>query len=187
MPKVIIIHGNGGCTGHMHWYPALKRQLEAEGLEVITPTMPDNILARAEYWLPFLKDKLNTDENTILIGHSSGAVAAMRFAENNKIYGSVLVAACHTDLGDENETLSGYYDHPWQWDQIKANQHWIVQFHSTDDPAIPVEEARHVHQKLGTEYIESTGEGHFTSRARQEEGFPEIVAIIKQKLGLGGT
>ena len=42
-------------------------------------------MARAKYWLPFLK-KLGEDEETILIGHSSGAVSAMSYAENNKIY-----------------------------------------------------------------------------------------------------
>lgn len=171
----------------MHWYPALKQQLEAEGLKVITETMPDNVLAREEYWLPFLKDNLQADENTILIGHSSGAVAAMRYAESNKIYGSVLVAACHTDLGDSNEKISGYYNRPWQWDKIKANQNWIVQFHSTDDRGIPVEEARYVHKMLDSEYIESSNEGHFTSRYRRDAGFPEIVAIIGNKLGLANS
>src|SRR5438552_351050 len=124
LPKVIIIHGNGGATGKHHWFPSVKRALEAESIETITETMPDNFLAREKYWLPFLKDELHADENTILIGHSSGAVAAMRYAENNKIYGSVLVAACHTDLGDEGEKISGYYNRPWQWDKIKANQKW---------------------------------------------------------------
>ena len=36
-------------------------------------------------WLPFMKDELGVDENTIIIGHSSGACAAVRFAENHKV------------------------------------------------------------------------------------------------------
>lgn len=43
-------------------------------------------------------------------GHSSGAEAAMRFAETHHVKGLVLVSACVTDLGDENERLSGYYN-----------------------------------------------------------------------------
>jgi len=37
------------------------------------------------YWLPFLKDELKADEYSILIGHSSGSIAALRFAEENNI------------------------------------------------------------------------------------------------------
>ena len=36
-------------------------------------------------WLPFMKDELGVDENTIIIGHSSGACAAVRFAETHKV------------------------------------------------------------------------------------------------------
>ena len=33
---------------------------------------------RRSIWLPYMKDELKVDENTIIIGHSSGAVAAIR-------------------------------------------------------------------------------------------------------------
>ena len=75
--KVILIHGNGGSTASDIWLPWLERELTRLGLEVINRTFPDNVKARATYWLPFL-DELGADENTILIGHSSGAEAAMR-------------------------------------------------------------------------------------------------------------
>jgi hypothetical protein len=47
------------------------------------------------------------------VGHSSGAEAAMRFAEGRRVAGLVLVAACHTDLGLPSEAVSGYYSRPW--------------------------------------------------------------------------
>src|SRR6185437_16522502 len=98
-----------------------KLGLEKLGLKVLDPQYPDPTLARAKFWLPFIKS-LGADEGTILIGHSSGAEAAMRFAQDYKIFGSVLVSACYTDLGIEEEKLSGYYDTPWQWEKIKNNQ-----------------------------------------------------------------
>ena len=60
--------------------------------------------------------------------------------------GAVLVSACHTDLGDENERESGYYTGEWQWERIKANADWIVQYGSADDPFIPKEEMDLVHE-----------------------------------------
>ena len=174
--KAILIPGNGGSVPSDGWRPYLEAELPRLGIEVINKQFPDSVLARAEYWLPFIKE-LGADESTILIGHSSGGVAAMRYAETNKILGSVLVGACHTDLGDESEAVSRYYDHPWDWEAIKANQKWIIQFHSTDDPFIPVEEARFIHEKLGTEYHELTDKGHF-----QQTEFPELVEALKTKI-----
>lgn len=143
--------------------------------------LPDPDLARKEFWLPFIQ-KLGADENTIIIGHSSGALAAMRYVEQNKILGSVLVGACYTDLNDENEKRSGYYDGSWKWDSIKKNQQWIIQFASTDDPFIPIEEARHIHEQLETEYYEYDNQGHFGHGAQPKNKFPELVEALKKRI-----
>lgn len=182
--KVIFIHGNGGgdINAPDGWFPWVKKELEKHGLQVISQNFPDPVYARKEYWLPFL-EKLGVDENTILIGHSSGAVAAMRYAENHQILGSILVSACYTDLGMKSEAISGYYDSSWLWDDIKNNQQWIIQFHSTDDPLIPIEEARFIHKHLQSDYIEDSNQQHYGYPVDKLE-FPEIVTKIKQKLNL---
>ena len=181
MQKVILIHGNGGSTINDNWFPWVKNELEILGLEVIAQTFPDNQLAKEEVWLNFLKNDLKADENTIIIGHSSGAVAAMRFAEKNKTFGSILIGASYTDLGEELEKESGYFDSPWKWDRIRNNQNWIIQFASTDDPYIPIKEARHIHEKLNTQYFEFTNRGHFSWDVKAKE-FPEIIEEVKKKL-----
>src|SRR5205823_3085454 len=124
------------------------KELEQMGLEVIAREFPDDILAREIYWVPFLKNDLKADENTILIGHSSGAIAAMRYAEKNRLLGSILVGGYYTDLGLETEKVSGYFTRPWDWQAIQNNQQWIALFASVDDPWIPIEEPRFIQQKL---------------------------------------
>lgn len=156
-------------------------KLEKLGLTVIARQFPDTPLARASYWLPFLKNDIQADEHTILIGHSSGALAAMRFAQQNNILGSILIGTAHTDLGIERERLSGYFDQPWDWQAIKNNQQWIVHFASTDDPWISIDEPRFIHEKLNSEYYEYTNQGHFGGDYYKPE-FPELVQIIKNKL-----
>ncbi len=181
MIKIIFLHGNGNSTPNDNWIPYAKAALEKLGFTVIARQFPDAYLARASSWLPFLKNELQADENSVLVGHSSGALAAMRYAEQNKILGSVLVSAMHTDLGIESERLSGYFDTPWNWDAINNNQNWIVQFASTDDPWIPIKEPRFVHQKLGSEYYEFTNQGHFGGDYYKQT-FPELVEAIARKL-----
>lgn len=174
--KIILIHGNGGCTAGDYWLPWVERELAGDGLTVINRTFPDNVKARASFWLPFLEE-LGADEHTILIGHSSGALAAMRYAEDHRLLGSVLVGVCHTDLGDSFEAASGYFATPWRWEQIRANQSWTAVLHSTDDPHIPVAEARFVAARLRCSYFEFTDRGHFVGAT-----LPEVTAFVRRRL-----
>jgi predicted alpha/beta hydrolase family esterase len=175
--KAIIIPGNGDDNPEDKWFPYVQRELEKLGIKVTNVKFPDPVLARKEFRLPFI-EKLGADENTILIGHSSGAVAAMRYAENYKILGSVLVGSYTSHLGDENEKKSGYFDIPWDWKAIKDNQKWIIQFASTDDPFIPIEEPRKIHNELETIYHEYTDQGHFGGHDGKFE-FPEMIEAIR--------
>ena len=176
-PTVILIPGNGGCSPADAWYPWVERELTALGCLVINRQFPDSVQARARFWLPFI-EALGADANTILIGHSSGAVAAMRYAETHQILGSVLVGVCHTDLGDRFEAQSGYYAAPWQWKQIRDNQQFTAIFNSTDDPHIPIAEARHVAAHLKASYYELADRGHFV-----DSRLPEVVEFIRRQLG----
>jgi len=176
--KAIIIPGNGNTDITENWFQNVKNELQKLGLEVVAENMPDPALARKKYWLPFIKEKLSTDDS-ILIGHSSGAVAILRYLEGNKAKLAILVGVCYTDLGDEDEKKSGYYDEPWKWDKIEKNAEKIVIFASRNDPYIPISEALHIKDKINAEYHEYSNEGHFGADVNKTE-FPEIIAIVKK-------
>lgn len=183
MKRVILIHGNGGGTGSDNWFPWLKRELQKLDVVCEAPDMPDPIGAKAAVWLPYLKNDLHVTEDTILIGHSSGAIAAMRYAETNRIGGSVLVGTYYTDLGYEDEKESGYFDTPWNWEAIKRHQPWVIVFASEDDPYIDISEPQLIRDKLGAEYYELTGQAHFGgSGPREKLEFPELLEVLRQKL-----
>ena len=179
--KAIFIPGNGGGSPQDNWFPYLEKELPKLGVAVTNVQFPDAVLAREEFWIPFI-ESLDADENTILVGHSSGAAAAMRFAETHTILGSVLVGAYHTDLGYEDEKKSGYFNRPWNWEAIKNNQKWVILFASTDDPFIPIDQAHFVHDHLGADYHEYTDQGHFGHGAQPKLEFPELVEALKGRL-----
>jgi len=179
--RIVIVPGNGcaGAIERFNWYAWLRDVLLADGYDVRLQSMPDPYEAKESIWLPFIHEQLQADENTVLVGHSSGAEAGMRFLERWPLRGLILVSACHTDLGVENERKSGYYDRAWEWEKIRANAGWIVQFHSADDPFIPVQEARHVAGNIKSEYIEHSDRGHYLSRQMQD-----VVDVIRRKCPL---
>lgn len=178
-PRIIFIHGNGTEHWSFGWAGWLKNELDSLGFETFFETMPDSIIARAEYWLPFLKDHVKAGENDVLVGWSSGAVAAMRYAEENKIKGSILISPCYTDLGDEMEKQSGYYDKPWQWDKIKACQDRIALIWGDNDPYIPQSEFEFIAKKLNPTQIKIQGAKHFIERKE----FPELLQYVKEVYG----
>eukprot|EP01080_Neovahlkampfia_damariscottae_P009661 gene9661-1868_t len=173
--KYVILPGNG-CTNvkEANWYYSLQKELIKLNLNAVLENMPDPFVAREKNWIPFIEKELKADENTILIGHSSGAVASMRYAENHKIKGMILVSACWTDLGEANEKASGYYSRKWEWDKIKKNCDFIVQLHSKNDPFIPMDESDFINKNLNSKYFVYDDLGHFMF-----EKFPELLEIIK--------
>lgn len=183
MKRVVLLHGNGGGSGEDNWFPWLKYKLEKLGVVCETPDLPDPIEAKSSEWLPYIANVVKADEDTILVGHSSGAIAATRYAETNKLAGLVLVGTYYTDLGYEDEKASGYFDAPWDWQAVKKNAAWIVVYASTDDPYIPIDEPRLVKDKLDAEYYEFNDKGHF-GYDRDTPDFVELLGVLKEKLGL---
>lgn len=50
--------------------------------------MPDPVAAREGVWLPFMRRELGVGPDTVVVGHSSGAAAAMRLAETDRVAGA---------------------------------------------------------------------------------------------------
>ncbi|KAF9576512.1 putative hydrolase rbbp9 [Mortierella alpina] len=190
MSRVILIPGNGNDNAeNSMWYPsAIDSLTEAKDPatgQLLFPgggvlrTFPDPYDAHEENWIQFMEDTIEIGEKDVVIGHSTGAAAIMRYVESREVKGVVLVSAYHSDLGDASERESGYFNRPWDWDAISRNSSWITQFSSPNDPLVPIEEQRQVASKLsGVDYVELPGRGHFI----HDRTFPELVANIIQKM-----
>ncbi len=179
--KFLFIHGNQSVSWRFAFAPWLKNELEKLGFETFFETLPDPIFARAEYWLPFLKNHIKG--NDVIIGWSSGAVAAMRFAESNKLKGSILIAPSYTDLGDTLEKKSGYFDNPWDWKNIKENQNKIVLIYGDNDPYIPQDQFEFIASKLNPVVIKVPDGKHFQEYTQ----FPLLLNYIKNNYSFCGV
>mmetsp|Transcript_4922 Transcript_4922/g.10580 ORF Transcript_4922/g.10580 Transcript_4922/m.10580 type:complete len:194 (+) Transcript_4922:51-632(+) len=180
--KIAIVPGNGCTPVHRcNWYSWLQKQLHnPPSVQCLLKDMPDPYTAREAIWLPFMREQLSCDENTIIVGHSSGATAAVRYAEKYKCRGIVLVSAYTTDQGDSNERASGYFNRPWDFGTARSNCEFVVQFGSEDDPFLPWEEQQQVADGLGAELHRYTDRGHF-----MDPTFPELADTIRQKISQG--
>ncbi|KAJ3069889.1 putative hydrolase rbbp9 [Podochytrium sp. JEL0797] len=178
--KVLIVPGNG-CGGDIrpyNFYGWAEAALQDRGFEAVLPGpygMPDPVGARRDIWLPHIRDKMGCDSESVLVGHSSGAAAALRFAEENKLRGLVLVAAYDDAMGDDCEQASGYFDGPFDWQKIQDNCGFIVQFAGAKDSLVPIAIQRRVSAALSpkVQYKEDPRGDHFF-----EPPFDELIAAI---------
>ena len=178
-PTVIICPGNG-CSNirQSNWYGMLYEQLIKRDIPCICNDFPDPLHARRDQWIPFIRSMANehatSNDQVVLVGHSSGAQAALRYTEKYPAVGCVLVSATYSDLGDAHERASGYYPqpgsggnknetNPYLFDAMKANCPMWYQFHSDDDPFIPLREAEKIRDGLGLTdtYHMLPGRSHF--------------------------
>ena len=194
MASVVIVPGNGAGCASANFYPRLRASLQRAGHAVRLQEMPDADAAREAIWLPFIAGELGAGADTLLVGHSSGAVAGLRLAEGSRLGALVLVSVTPSDLGDANERASGYYSRPWQWARIRERVPRIVMFASTDDPFIPLALQREAAAGLRGapappghtfEYVELSGRSHFFS-AQQAEITDACLALCAE-LAAGGA
>lgn len=173
-PRIIFIHGNGATHWSFAWSPWFKHALGQAGFPTFFETMPDSVIARSAYWLPFLHDHVKAGKDDVLVGWSSGAVAAMRYAEKHRLLGSVLISPSYTDLDDELEKQSGYFDAPWDWHAIRSNQANIALVWGDNDPYIPQTQFQFIARQLRPTELRIVGGKHFIERRT----FPEVLEYI---------
>lgn len=96
----------------------------------------------------------------------------MRLLEsgNPKLLGVILVAAAYTDLGDEDEARSEYFNRSWNWEMMKEGAEHIVLFHGTE-----MNDANHF------TFIEMANKSHFF------RPWQEILGVFDDKFGNGCT
>jgi len=174
--KVVLIPGMG-CTpvATSNWYTwfatEMKKRPDVDCC--IVEDFPDPYKCRESIWMPHVQSLIGSSDdaaNTIIVGHSSGAACAMRLLEQTALTtplaGCILVAAAYTDLDDEDERLSGYFNRPWNWERMaQGASKKIVLFHGTDDHLIPIQEARYIAEQLefseNFDFREMPGNSHF--------------------------
>ena len=79
--RFIVAPGNGGCAAHTqdaNWYGWLDGELKKRGHESVVVNWPDPYICHQRNWIPFARDELKADEHTVVVGHSTGALLAMR-------------------------------------------------------------------------------------------------------------
>ncbi|MDB5178746.1 MAG: hypothetical protein JWN01_689 [Patescibacteria group bacterium] len=184
MKTAIILHGTLGSPSG-NWFAWLKNELEKRGLQVWLPQLPRPEQPSLGEWAAFVQQEcpFDIDAETLIVGHSSGAILALILAQQNPhpIGAIAAVSVFHDNsLGWEpNNSLFGV---AFAWDTIRANTRQFLFVHSDDDPYVPLGQARYVAQKCASNTIVIPGQGHFNlEKSPSYTRFPKLIELIENQ------
>lgn len=187
MRNALILHGTDGSSKE-NWFPWLEKELQKNGYKVWTPNLPQankpNIQRYNEYI--FANKEWQFTEETIVIGHSSGAVAILgllqALPETVKVKACYLVGSFKNDLGWA--ALKELFIGPFNFEKIKTKSQLFYFIHSDNDPHCPLEHAEYLHDKIGGELIVLPGQKHFSVGTYGEKyrEFPYLLQLILKDL-----
>lgn len=165
MKKALILHGTDSNSKD-NWLSWLKDEFESRGWEVWVPDLPQADAPNMSRYNDFIfrNKEWTFDEETIVIGHSSGAVAILdllqHLPKNTSVRACYLIGAFMNDLGWDS--LKELLEEPFDFDLIKSKAKKFTFIHSDNDPYCPLEHAKYLSEKLNGELIVKEGQGHFS-------------------------
>ncbi|MGH7203889.1 MAG: RBBP9/YdeN family alpha/beta hydrolase [Candidatus Levyibacteriota bacterium] len=186
MKNALILHGTDASSKD-NWFPWLGKELEQQGWQVWAPDLPKANKPNIERYNRFLfsqKEFASINEETVMIGHSSGAVAILGFLQalpaEIRISHAILVAAFRNNLGWES--LNELFAVPFDFEKIKQKATKFTLIHSDNDPYIPLEQAAYLKEKLGGELIILKGQNHFSEVMDPKYNqFPFLIELLNKE------
>ena len=183
--RFVILHGAFGHPGE-NWFPWLADQLREKGLEVIVPTFLTPERQSISAWKQvFSKVVGSLEENTVLIGHSTGAIFIPSILENlqQPIRAAYFIGGFWGDLGSEvfDSLNRTFYETEPDWQKVRVNAHILRAYYGENGPYVSRKPFDLLCYKLEIEPVLFPKGGHFNSEAGFDE-FPELLQDIEDRV-----
>lgn len=181
MKNALILHGTGGSS-QGNWFPWLKTELEARGYKVWVPDLPLSEKPNIGRYNQYIFENWHLNKDSIIIGHSSGSVAALGLLQHLpvdlQIDKAILVAGFKDNLGRED--LSELFERPFNFPKIKSHCRKFILIHSDDDPYVPITHGEFIRDQLDGDLVVLDGQKHFSTGTIGEVylRFPQILDYI---------
>jgi predicted alpha/beta hydrolase family esterase len=187
LKSAVLLHGqpdkeeyfdsNAPSASNAHWFPWLQKQLLVNGIHAQTPEVPNCYELNYDIWLKEVA-RFKINEETILVGHSTGAGFWIRYlSERPDIkVGKVVLVAPWIDPFDEFRT--GYFKFDYD-SEIFARTGGITIFVSEDDEKSVHKSVELLQEKIkDVKIIRFKDKGHFTENSLGQKEFPDLLEEI---------
>jgi predicted alpha/beta hydrolase family esterase len=184
MKTAIILHGTLGSPDG-NWFTWLKTELEHKGLTVWLPQLPNAEQPSLKEWQRYINEQcpFPINEETLIVGHSSGAILALVLAQDTmEKIGAIVGASVFYDNSMQWQPNSKLFDVQFDWAAVGEGVSELLFIHSDNDPYVPLDQAQFVATKTGGELVVIPGEGHFNlERSENYKQFPKLLEILEDR------
>jgi leucyl-tRNA synthetase len=160
----VLLHGFTG-TPKANFFPWLKAQLEKTGARVDVPALPNTDNANIDEQVTFVEKHVKLTERTVLLGHSLGAVVALKVLVKSKTRIAKLILAggfLEPKFKDHERPFAKTTDWKIDFSAIRKHVESVTVLRAREDYAVPEEQAEKLHHALGGTLKEViTEEPHF--------------------------
>lgn len=183
--NILILHGSYGKPFE-NWFPWMENQLSELGIECIIPTFPTPNYQRYSDWatlLDYYNRKGYLNNETIIIGHSCGAIFAVKYIIDRNIHikGVITISGYNNfKSGDSTmDALNGsFYRTRNGINKIESLTDLRISFYADNDPFIPIDTLKEFASDINAEPIIVPNAGHFNASSGYTS-FEKLLEIIK--------
>ena len=184
MKNALILHGTEGSSKE-NWFPWLKSELEKKGYKVWLPDLPGADQPDLNIYNKYLlSENFDFNSETLIVGHSSGAVAILallqELAEEIAINKAIIVAPFEKDSpGGQWEPNKNLFNYEFDVEKIKKKASQFILLISDNDKYCPVPYVEKLGKQLNGKVVITSGDGHFsTSEGEKYKELPLLIDFI---------
>jgi predicted alpha/beta hydrolase family esterase len=156
--RILILHG-WNSNSKEAWFPLAEKEFSDLGCDVTVPDLPGDYFPDYNGWLQTIEDFV-PDENAILIGHSLGGVAILKYLSQTEIKVKQIVLVATPIEPMDFGQIESFFETDFNWEKIKKNAGKISLIYDENDPVIPLEHGKKFAEKLNTDLIVLPGGTH---------------------------
>lgn len=157
--NILILHG-WDASAENHWFLKAKEKWQKLGSRVEVPELPGGYYPKKDEWLKII-ESFRPDSSWILIGHSLGGVAILKYLEIAKkpIAQAILIATPFNEM--EFSPIKNFFDNGFNWEKIKKNCPKFDIVNEDNDSVVPLEHGEKYSQSLDSRLHTLAGYTHF--------------------------
>jgi uncharacterized protein len=181
--RAIILHGTLGSP-EGNWFRWLEQQLTETGLEVWLPQLPNADQPSLRKWLDYISENcpFALDADTLVVGHSSGAICATMLLQERSDIGGVVGVSVFCDNSLNWSPNAQLFDVNFDWEALRTVSDKLLYIHSNDDPYVPLQKAVYVATRTGAELLVWPEQGHFNlEKSAAYKEFSVLLQEIKER------
>lgn len=188
MKKAAIIHGTKSSP-QGNWFQDVASQLAKHDFQSFVPQFPTPDGQSLDNWFAYFGAIVGElDSESIIIGHSVGAVFALRLLErlDAPIAAVVLVAGFTGELGlpEYDKLNSSFVAGAFDWKKIRSNAAQFICMSGDNDPYVPFQQGKEIADSLGVDHLVIESGGHLNAEFGYTK-FPQLIDLLT-KVGVFG-